>query len=168
MEKSEPATYMQSGIWLEEPEADNPFAARVAYCHGYDVYGRMLGQAGWADMIYLLFRGERPSPSQRSALEILAVALANPGPRDPSVHAAMCGGVGGSGAAASLIAALAAGAGSCGGAREVKLALEAWQLCGRDLVRWRRLWSQPSGGGRNVGPAAGHPRGLDRPGTRTS
>ena len=27
-------------------------------------------------------------------LEALAVALANPGPRDPSIHAAMCGGVG--------------------------------------------------------------------------
>ena len=49
----------------------------------------------------------------------LALALANPGPRDPMVHAAMCGGVGGSHAAASLIAALAVGAGQSGGAREV-------------------------------------------------
>ena len=37
---------MQSRIWLEEPEHDNPFAARASYCHGYDVYGEMLGRAG--------------------------------------------------------------------------------------------------------------------------
>src|SRR3954468_16945618 len=128
---------MQSRIWREEPEADNPFAAKAAYCHGYDVYGGMLGRSGWADMIFLLFRGEAPSPSQAAALEILAVALANPGPRDASVHAAMCGGVGGSPAAASLIAALAVGAGSLGGSREIALAMEAWLVCGRDMRAWR-------------------------------
>jgi hypothetical protein len=26
---------------------DNDFAARAAYCHGYDVYGEMLGNATW-------------------------------------------------------------------------------------------------------------------------
>src|SRR6266571_4178248 len=92
-------------IWLEEPEPDNPFAARAAYCHGYDVFGEMLGKARWVEMVYLLFRGEAPSPQNADLLEALAVALANPGPRDPSVHAAMCGGVCGSTAAASLIAA---------------------------------------------------------------
>jgi citrate synthase len=168
MEKPEPTPYMQSRIWLEEPEADNPFTARTAYCHGYDVYGRMLGQAGWAEMVYLLFQGERPSPGQRAALEILAVALANAGPRDPSVHAAMCGGVGGSVAAASLMAALAAGAGSCGGAREVRLAVEAWQLCDRDLERWQRLFSQPSDAGWSVWPAAEHPPGFDPHGSSTA
>ena len=45
-------------IWLEEPEAENPFATRAAYCHGYDVYGEMLGRARWVDMLFLLFRGE--------------------------------------------------------------------------------------------------------------
>ena len=39
--------FMQSSIWLEEPEPNNPFACRAAYCHGYDVYGEMLGNAGW-------------------------------------------------------------------------------------------------------------------------
>src|ERR1044071_1625942 len=95
--------YMQSRIWLEEPEADNPFAARTAFCHGYDVYGEMIGSASWADMIHLLFKGEAPSAAARAALDILAVALANPGPREPSVHAAMCGGVGGSVGAGSVM-----------------------------------------------------------------
>ncbi|PIY03449.1 MAG: citryl-CoA lyase, partial [Gallionellales bacterium CG_4_10_14_3_um_filter_54_96] len=43
-------------IWREEPEPDNAFATRAAYCRGYDVYGEMLGQARWVEMLYLLFR----------------------------------------------------------------------------------------------------------------
>ena len=53
-------------IWLEEPEPDNAFVARSARCHGYDVYGEMLGRASWAEMIFLLFRGERPGPAFHS------------------------------------------------------------------------------------------------------
>lgn len=160
--------YLQSRIWLEEPEPDNPFAARAAYCHGYDVYGEMLGRATWADMIHLLFKGEAPSATARAALDVLAVALANPGPREPSVHAAMCGGVGGSVAAASLMAALAVGAGSLGGAREVALAMEAWRACGRDLEAWRARWAHPPADGASVWPATAHPVGFDPHGVSTS
>ena len=88
----ESKAHMLSRIWLEEPEEANAFAARSAHCHGYDVFGDMLGHARWADMIYLLFRGEAPTAPQAAAMDLLAVALANPGPRDASVHAAMCGG----------------------------------------------------------------------------
>lgn len=123
---------LQTSIWLEEPEADNPFATRKAYCHGFDVYGQMLGQARWVDMLYLLFRGEPPTAIQARALEALAVALANAGPRDPMVHAAMCGGIGGTPAAASLMAALAVGAGQSGGARDVFLAMGKWADCALD------------------------------------
>lgn len=116
-------------IWHETPEADDPFATRQARCHGYDVYGELLGQARWADMLYLMFQGEAPAPKTSRMLDTLAVALANPGPRDPMVHAAMCGGVGGSQAAAGLMAALAVGAGQSGGARDVYLAMRAWARC---------------------------------------
>jgi citrate synthase len=167
MEPREQA-YMQSRIWLEEPEADNPFATRAAYCHGYDVYGEMLGRSGWADMLFLLFRGEAPSRMQKSALEILAVALANPGPRDASVHAAMCGGVGGSSAAASLMAALAVGAGSSGGAREVALSMEAWLACGTDMVAWREHLKAPLAGTSLLWPTLQHPAGFDPHGTSTT
>jgi citrate synthase len=160
--------HIQSRIWLEEPEADNPFAARAAFCHGYDVYGEMLGRASWADMIHLLFKGEAPSPRARAALDILAVALANPGPREPSVHAAMCGGVGGSVAAASLMAALAVGAGSLGGAREVALAVEAWRACGKDLEAWRARLANPPSEAASVWASAAHPVGFDPHGASTS
>lgn len=123
-------------IWQEEAEPDDAFATRAAFCHGFDVYGDMLGRARWADMLYLLFRGEAPMPAQSALLDDLSLALANPGPRDPSVHAAMCAGTGGSTAAASLMAALAVGAGRQGGARDVLLAMQRWQRCGNDLARW--------------------------------
>lgn len=131
-----PLDLIHTRIWREEPEPDNPFATRTASCRGYDVYGALAGNARWIDMLALLLRDELPSPAQLDALEALAVALANPGPRDPSVHAAMCGAVGGSAAAASLIAALSVGAGRVGGAREVHDAMTMWQHCGRDAAAW--------------------------------
>ncbi|RZU38358.1 citrate synthase [Fluviicoccus keumensis] len=134
----------QSKIWQEEAEADNPFAAHACYCHGYDVYGDVLGKAGWAEYLYLLFRGERPSPSQARMLDALMVALANRGPRDPAVRAAMNGGVGGSTAAGSLMAALAVGAGQYGGAHEVCLAMQLWAKGGLQLEAWETALGQLS------------------------
>lgn len=158
---------IRTRIWLEEPEPDNEFAARAAYCHGYDVFGEMIGRARWVEMIYLLFRGEAPSRDETELLEALAVALANPGPRDASVHAAMCGGVGGSPSAACLMAALAVGAGGLSGGREVFLAMEAWAGCGTDLQAWRRRLAEPSAKP-SIWPAPEHPPGFDPHAIRTS
>lgn len=153
---------IHSQIWEEDAEPDNPFAATACYCRGYDVYGDLLGKARYIEYLYLLFKGERPTPQATAALEILAVALANPGPRDPSVHAAMAAGVGGSTAASALMAALASGAGSCGGAREVFLALEAWMERGSDLKMWcSGLVSPPPPTRTQVWPEPEHPPGFD-------
>lgn len=168
---------LHTRIWQEEAQADNPFATHTAFCHGYDVYGQMLGRASWVDMLYLLFKGEAPSPAQARLLDTLALALANPGPRDPMVHAAMCGGVGGSHAAASLIAALAVGAGQSGGARDVRLAMDAWlkwdaaatddqaaqvaYLIAHDMPPW--LATSDSGW-----PEREHPAGFDPHGVSTA
>lgn len=166
---------LHTRIWREEPEADNPFATRAAYCHGYDVYGQMLGHAGWIDMLYLMLKGEAPTPTQARTLEALAVALANAGPRDPMVHAAMCGGVGGSHAAASLMAALAVGAGQSGGARDVFLAMQTWATCAAtaDTSSWAwqlahaapSPWLAPQDAG---WPEVEHPAGFDPHGVRTA
>ena len=156
-----PANHIHTHIWDEEAEPDNAFATRAAFCHGYDVYGAMLGKAGWATMLFLLLRGEAPSASQAALLETLAVALANPGPRDASVHAAMCGGVAGSTAAATLSAALAVGAGANGGAREVLLAMQAWETCGSDLERWRLHLGAGPDQAASIWPAADHAAGFD-------
>jgi len=153
---------VRTSVWQEEPEPDSPFAARVARCRGYDVYGQMLGQARWVDMLWLLFREDLPSSAEAGLLEALAVALANPGPRDASVHAAMCAGVGRSTAAASLIAALAAGAGQLGGGREVFLAMSAWAACGTNSAAWQRYLAGPlPTDPDDIWPEPEHPPGFD-------
>jgi citrate synthase len=157
-----PKESIRSRIWREEAEADNPFAAAACYCHGYDVYGDVLGKASWIEYLYLLFKGERPTREQGKLLEDLAVALANPGPRDHSVQAAMNGGVGGSHSAACLMAALAVGAGQLGGAREVALAMDIWTACDTDLQAWSsRLNDPPQEERADVWPTMEHPPGFD-------
>lgn len=159
--------FIHTRIWQEEPEPDNAFAAASCHCHGYDVYGDLLVHASWIEYLFLLFRGEAPSPQQARLLEGLALALANPGPRDAAVHAAMCGGVGGSTAASCLMAALAVGAGTSGGAREVRLAMEDWLARGTDLALWQAgLAASPAENPADVWPAPGHPPGFDPHGVR--
>lgn len=149
-------------IWQEEPEADNPFVAKTAYCSGYDVYGELLGKVSWSEYIYLLFKLEKPQPWQSSLLESVAVAIANPGPRDLSVRAAMNGGVGGSTAASCLMAALAPGAGKNGGAREVYQVMRLWQQCQFDLQLWQQnLSNYKDEVAVEVWPASEHPPGFD-------
>lgn len=159
---------VQSNIWRELAEPDNPYAAQVAYCCGYDVYGDMLRQARWVEMLFLLFHSERPNLAQADLLEALAVALANPGPRDASVHAAMCGGVCGSTAASSLMAALAVGAGQLAGGHEVFLAMQGWQACGTDLIAWQRHLELPGHASGSIWPAPEHAAGFDPHGVRTA
>ena len=168
MNKEKNVEKIHTRIWLEEPEPDNLFATQAAYCHGYDVYGAMLGQASWVEMLYLLFQGEQPSPGQIDLLETLAVALANAGPRDPAVHAAMCGAVGGSPAAACLMAALGVGAGQLSGGREVFLVMEAWQTCGTDLAAWQHQLSTPATAIASIWPTPEHPPGFEPHGVTTT
>lgn len=168
MSDTKKADAIRSRIWREEPEPDNPFATRAAYCRGYDVYGEMLGQARWVEMLYLLFRDEAPTEPQADMLEALAVALANPGPRDASVHAAMCGGVCGSTAASSLMAALAVGAGQLAGGREVYLAMEGWAECGTGLDAWRQRLKGLEAIPGSIWPAPEHPPGFDPHGVSTA
>lgn len=152
---------IRTRIWHEEAEAGNAFATRSALCHGYDVYGDMLGQARWVDMLFLLLRGEAPTAAQAWLLEALGVALANPGPRDAAVHAAMCAGVGGSTAAAALIAALSVGAGRAGGAREVWAAMQLFSACGRSPSAWEQALKRPAPERAGIWPQAEHPPGFD-------
>jgi citrate synthase len=134
---------IQTRIWSEKAEADDPFVAASCRCYGYDVYGDLLGKASYIEYLYLLFKGKRPSSAQAKALEIIAIALANPGPRDPSVHAAMGVSATGGHPAAALMAALSVGAGSYTGAHELFLAMEYWKNRGNDLNLWCQLLAAP-------------------------
>ena len=160
-----------SKLWDEEAESDDPFTAQSCFCSGYDVFGELLEKASFSEYLYLLFRGEKASPPQARALEILAIAIANPGPRDPSVHAAMSAGVGGSPAAAALMAALAVGAGVSGGAREVFLCMQNWKECACELGKWQetlRNWQLPASSRMQVWPKPEHPPGFAPYGKRVS
>ncbi|MES2262238.1 MAG: citryl-CoA lyase [Pseudomonadota bacterium] len=157
---------IHTSIWQEQAEPDNPFAAALCRCHGYDVYGQLLGKASYIEYLYLLLKGERPSAEAATSFEILAVALANPGPRDPSVHAAMATGATGTPASSSLMAAIAAGAGSAGGAREVLLAMQTWEACGTDLDAWLARIATPVESRPLFWPQAEHVPGFDPHGVR--
>lgn len=160
---------IHSRFWEEEAEPDNPFAARVCYCAGYDVYGELLGRISWSEYIYLLFKCERPAQWQARVLEGLAVALGNPGPRDHSVLAATNGGIGGSHSAASLMAALGIGAGQLGGARDVYNARRYWATLGTDLAAWQAQLRDPPPPGRiDVWQPTEHPPGFDPHGASCS
>jgi len=116
---------LKSRIWSEAPDPRSPFIGRQVRLCGYDYYGGILGAADWLEVVWLLFCGDAPSAAQRGLANDVAVMLADPGPRDPSVHAAMCGGIGGSRQAASLMAALAVAAGDAGGSGELTRAMSA-------------------------------------------
>ncbi len=167
MSDVDPAQPIHTRIWHEEAEPDNPFATHAAYCRGYDVFGEMVGNARWVEMLFLLLRDELPSSMAVDMLEALAVALANPGPRDASIHAAMCGGVAGSTAAASLMAALSVGAGRYGGGREVFDAMTMWQACGNDLASWSAYAGAAHSHKMEIWPEREHLPGFDPHGVST-
>ena len=159
---------VRTRIWREEAEPADRFATRAAHCRGYDVYGDMLGRARWVDMLWLLFREEAPSDAQARLLEALAVALANAGPRDAAVNAAMCSGLGRSPAAAALMAALAVGAGRHGGAQEVAAAMTLWTDVPLDVESLATHWVSSAAPTSAIWPEAEHPPGFEPNGVVTA
>ncbi|MEO6279612.1 citryl-CoA lyase [Roseateles sp.] len=159
---------VRTRIWREEAEPADRFATRSAHCRGYDVYGDMLGRARWVDMLWLLFREEAPTEAQARLLEALAVALANAGPRDAAVHAAMCSGLGRSPAAAALMAALAVGAGRHGGAQEVAAAITLWTDAPGDAESFATHWVSSAAPVAAIWPEADHPPGFEPNGVVTA
>lgn len=151
---------IHTSIWHETADPAQPFQAQVCRAAGYDVYGDLMGKAAYSDYLWLLLRGDRPEPAAARAFAALAVALANPGPRSPAVHAAMATGASGATSAASLIAALASGAGAYDGARDLFLCMQAWQDATPD--DWEAATLTPPAPTRStVWPEADHPPGFE-------
>lgn len=161
MTKKEPESIC-SRVWEEEPEPDNPYSAAACYCAGYDVYSDLLSRAGWAEYMYLLFKSEWPDKQKKELLEGLSVALANPGPSDQSIRAAMNASLRGSSASSSLMAALAVGAGQYGGAGEVFQVMELWQHCSDNINEWKDSLRNPRRLARpSIWPESEYPAGFD-------
>lgn len=162
-------TPIRTRIWEEQPEPADRFATRTARCRGYDVYNDLLGRARWVDMLWLLFREDAPTRQQADLLDALAVALANAGPRDAAVHAAMCAGLGRSPAAAALMAALAVGAGRHGGAQEVAAAMSCWTaLETLSVEAWVAAWRAAAAPASAIWPDADHAPGFEPNGVVTA
>ncbi len=154
-------------IWQEIPSVTNPFRPDRCLCSGYDVYGDLIQQASWIEYLYLLFKRERPNGKQAKLFNGISIALANFGPRDPSIHAAMAAGAVGCGAGASLIAAIGPAAGQLGGAHEVARLVENFQEMELDTENWL-IWmgscneqTKPWTDYEDVWPHSDHPPGLD-------
>ena len=131
-------------------------------CSGFDVYGDLLKNASYIEYLFLLFKLEPPTKDQSALLEGIAIAVANLGPRDHAIRAAMNAGVGGSTHASVLIAALSVGAGNLGGAREVFSAVQYWQRCSTNIDQWRDLINDPPQQERlDVWHPMEHPPGFD-------
>ena len=121
--------FIYSTFWQENAQPENPFSAEACFCYGYNVYDDILKNGGWREFVLLLFKkGKRPDPWEIELFDKLALFLANPGPRDPSVHAAMCSAVSQTTATAILTSALTVGGGLLGGGHEVPFAMAQFAL----------------------------------------
>jgi citrate synthase len=92
-------------IWCEQPSPKNPYIAERCLCHGYDLLD-LIQQCSFAQVVYLLLRGEIPEREAARLLDATIVGLMNPGPRHPATRAAMMAGVGRTDAAHILPIAL--------------------------------------------------------------
>lgn len=128
---------IHSNTWEETPLRDAPQTLETLRCHGFDVFGEMLGQCGYAEFLLLLFKGAPPTRQAVKSFEALALAIAYPGATAPVTQAALAGSVGGSSSAACLMAALAIGGGYHGGSHELIDAMTLWDSCGFDVCAWK-------------------------------
>ena len=80
-------------IWNETPSVNNPYIAESCQCHGYDLHA-LAHHKSFSDVIFLLQKGELPTPPQSRLFETLLISMINPGPRHPATRAAMNAGVG--------------------------------------------------------------------------
>ena len=108
-----------SKIWKEIPHQNNPSQSQSAFVQGYDLIREILPKANISDYISVLYRGEKFNSDQARLFHYLQLFLANLGPRNLGVRAAMNSGVGGNSAASALISAIAVLSGQRGGSEEI-------------------------------------------------
>jgi len=113
---------IRTSITYEHCSSENPFVAKKTLWHGYDAEKLAVGY-GWTEMLFLLSQGELPSDTQNQQLNTLMTFLANPGPRDAAVRAAMNCGVGKTPLPTILTTGLTVRGGMADGAMHVEAAM---------------------------------------------
>lgn len=124
------AVKVPSNIWLEEACEENAYINEALYCNGYPLE-ELASKRSFADVLYLLLRGELPSSQQRDFLNTLLIAFITPGPRHPAARAASASGLGKTMVGNILPVALSVLSGDRNGAGDVEAAM-------RFIVKSRR------------------------------
>ena len=87
------AEKIETKITCEKSPVHNPYHIEQQLIHGYD-HLDLLDNCNFADVIYLLLRGNLPSEKESKLFNKVAIALINPGPRHPAAQASITAGVG--------------------------------------------------------------------------
>jgi len=132
---------IRTEICHEISSATNPFVAEKTLWHGYDSE-KLSENYGWTEMLFLMAQGELPTPEQNHLLNKLMAFLANPGPRDAAVRAAMNCGVGKTPLPTILTTGLTVRGGMAEGAMHVEAAMRL--LTGQLPENKERTNSQPN------------------------
>lgn len=83
----------RTAIWCEESDHENPFIETDAYCSGYSLE-ELVGNVSYAEMLFLLIKGELPDENQKRLLNKMLVAFSHPGVRNEASRASILAGVG--------------------------------------------------------------------------
>jgi len=126
---------IRTAICQEQTSESNPFVAEKTLWHGYDA-DALSQKRDWTEILFLLAQGELPSKDQNTILNRLMASLANPGPRDAAVRAAMNCGAGKTPLPTILTTGLTVRGGMAEGAMHVEAAMRFLngQLPGNELL----------------------------------
>ncbi len=116
------ANKIETKITDEQSPDHNPYHVNKQLIHGYD-HLELLENCNFADVIYLLLRGNLPSEKDSLLFNKLALALINPGPRHPAAQASITAGVGKSDTVNILPIALGVYGGTFDGAGNIELTM---------------------------------------------
>ena len=116
------ANKIETKITDEQSPDHNPYHVNKQLIHGYD-HLDLLENCNFADVIYLLLRGNLPSEKDSLLFNKLALALINPGPRHPAAQASITAGVGKSDTVNILPIALGVYGGTFDGAGNIELTM---------------------------------------------
>jgi len=113
---------IRTGVCREFSSETNPFVAEKTLWHGYDAE-KLSANYGWTEMLFLMSQGELPTPEQNLLLNKVMAFLANPGPRDAAVRAAMNCGIGKTPVPTILTTGLTVRGGMAEGAMHIEAAM---------------------------------------------
>ena len=110
-----------TSILYEEPSLSNPYLPEKQYLYGYDIE-TLVEKKDFIDVLFLMFKGELPSLTQKNKLQTLMIGLCNLGPRFPGIRASMTAGVSKTRTSNLLPLGLNVQSGKINGAEEVEAA----------------------------------------------